>query len=1139
MPINPKGKKTVDTAERARIAREARRIAREQREQDDKKASSLVVAHRLLRMKLSQYSTADRLRRECDEIIGLRVQTASTITKILPDGGDLAETSDTDGGQVDVKLDAESIFKALSCLQFAQHLDYDNNSDKARFLLCSRHILASLSTPETSFMSLCLKYSLKWTFQVKQLIPELLEQAVDEALQPIPTMKSIVVFLNATFRLLDSNTWGIASGDTPETNLRRKALTRLTTLLRTHVIESDMLLKLSEILVGLIARRHSLLTSSILQAVVSLSVIPSIQGIPGSAGWLEISSTIFAVPGLMHEVMIKSPMMSKILIGKQVSWICLSICNESSENFEKLKGMLRLRTSVFTRNRNRSSSTKDRHLYANPLLFITANLVHLSHLTMAAPTPKQLDLYVDTVTKFLDCLKSCVISKKSTIAHDHPILGWVAESLPQALLDVLPQVSKQIQLLWSPKTIATVFKPCLEIATINTTTSEKPLKIQEPRQKKFFARSIFTRASNAIKGKAAKVEEESSELRQMSAVCKLYTTASVALSKHQGAILSSISFSPGVVSSLWNYLPTLGPRPSMSVFLQPGVHVKPEFAENLLELLQLACQLATLLITVLNDEEIYETGESISVTMLTEISDFLIKYIFRAIWFEDDKANHPLLQNSNDSNASTSASKVLQHATRLLSVIYDCDCRRSFAPDGHWLVKSISTKKFEDAHDKERESDLKKETSFKDRRPAHDVLQRIPQVLPRIFRMRLFRDEISREKSAIAAARLEDELDPYITIRRAYLLTDGVREVPRLPVKILKDTFKIKFINKQGLDEAGIDQNGVFKEFLEESVQAAFNPDFGLFTTTTTNQIYPNPTACEVHPGDYIKLFEFVGILLGKAVYEGHLIELPLCQFFVNTLVGRHNTLDELPSLDPELSKNLAFVKSYEGDVMDLDLCFAVDEEVLGKIVTRDLMPAGSTIEVNNDNRILYCHLMADYRLNRQLKKYTEPFVQGFRKVVSPKWLKAFSAPEIQKLISGDSAKLDLDDLKRHTTYLGGYSSSHRVVKWLWQVVGEMDIEEQGRFLKFVTSCSKPPVLGFQTLHPPFAIRAVTDSSQEDSYTLGSSVVNFFRTGTNTERLPTSSTCFNLLKLPMYKSKRVLKEKLKYSIKSGAGFELS
>jgi hypothetical protein len=66
--------------------------------------------------------------------------------------------------------------------------------------------------------------------------------------------------------------------------------------------------------------------------------------------------------------------------------------------------------------------------------------------------------------------------------------------------------------------------------------------------------------------------------------------------------------------------------------------------------------------------------------------------------------------------------------------------------------------------------------------------------------------------------------------------------------------------------------------------------------------------------------------------------------------------------------------------------------------------------------------------------------------------------------------------------YIGGYTSSHKVIKWLWEVVASMNPEEQGKFLKFVTSCSKPPVLGFQQLQPPFTIRCVTDDSHPDQY---------------------------------------------------------
>ena len=45
--------------------------------------------------------------------------------------------------------------------------------------------------------------------------------------------------------------------------------------------------------------------------------------------------------------------------------------------------------------------------------------------------------------------------------------------------------------------------------------------------------------------------------------------------------------------------------------------------------------------------------------------------------------------------------------------------------------------------------------------------------------------------------------------------------------------------------------------------------------------------------------------------------------------------------------------------------------------------------------------------------------------------------------------------------------------------------------------------------------------------------------GSEADRLPTASTCMNLLKLPECKDFATLKHKLLYAVESGAGFELS
>ena len=64
---------------------------------------------------------------------------------------------------------------------------------------------------------------------------------------------------------------------------------------------------------------------------------------------------------------------------------------------------------------------------------------------------------------------------------------------------------------------------------------------------------------------------------------------------------------------------------------------------------------------------------------------------------------------------------------------------------------------------------------------------------------------------------------------------------------------------------------------------------------------------------------------------------------------------------------------------------------------------------------------------------------------------------------------------------------------------------------------------------------------QDTGDTVGSVLRGFLRIQKRDPvgRLPTSSTCFNLLKLPNYQKKGTLKEKLRYAISSNTGFELS
>lgn len=84
-----------------------------------------------------------------------------------------------------------------------------------------------------------------------------------------------------------------------------------------------------------------------------------------------------------------------------------------------------------------------------------------------------------------------------------------------------------------------------------------------------------------------------------------------------------------------------------------------------------------------------------------------------------------------------------------------------------------------------------------------------------------------------------------------------------------------------------------------------------------------------------------------------------------------------------------------------------------------------------------------------------------------------FNSRELQLLISGDQRAIDMEDLKKHVQYASGYHPSQPYVQAFWEIVENMSPSDQGQFLKFVTSCSRQPLLGFSQLAPAFCIQQV------------------------------------------------------------------
>ncbi|KAK7934094.1 hypothetical protein WMY93_004990 [Mugilogobius chulae] len=716
-------------------------------------------------------------------------------------------------------------------------------------------------------------------------------------------------------------------------------------------------------------------------------------------------------------------------------------------------------------------------------LCLLGNLIHLGYHNEKV-LEEEASHFVKDLTDMLSYCQRYVSQKKSNLTHWHPVLGWFSQSS-------MPLVTKQLQNLWGVSIIRTLFSDVLSKKLESQEPTPPPPQSPQPStsQNNLPVKNLFKRAfqksasvRNILKPVGGK-RVDSAEVQKVCSICVLYQTALSTLTQIRLQILTGLTHLDDLLPKLWAFICELGPQGGLKLFME----------------------------CLNNDTE--ESKQLLAMLMLFVIA-----------------------LDTLSQNAKGEKLELFHSVHGWLMVLYERDCRRRFTPDEHWLRK-----------------DLKPSLLFqeleKGKKRAQLLLQYIPHVIPHKNRVLLFRNIVTKEKETLGLVETSSASPhvTHITIRRSRMLEDGYDQLRRLPVNSIKGVIRVKFVNDLGVDEAGIDQDGVFKEFLEEIIKKVFNPALNLFKTTSGNErLYPSPTSY-IHE-NHLQLFEFVGKMLGKAVYEGIVVDVPFASFFLSQVLGHHHSsfyssIDELPSLDSEFYKNLTSIKRYDGDVGDLGLTLSYDEDVMGQLVCHELIAGGKTMPVTNENKISYIHLMAHFRMHTQIKDQTIAFIRGFRSIINPEWLHMFSTPEVQRLISGDNAEIDLDDLKKHTVYYGGFHSSHRVIIWLWDILSsDFNAEERAMFLKFVTSCSRPPLLGFAYLKPPFSIRCVEVSDDQDTGdTLGSVLRGFFtiRKKEPGGRLPTSSTCFNLLKLPNYSKKSILRDKLRYAISMNTGFELS
>ncbi|CAF0994363.1 unnamed protein product [Didymodactylos carnosus] len=357
-----------------------------------------------------------------------------------------------------------------------------------------------------------------------------------------------------------------------------------------------------------------------------------------------------------------------------------------------------------------------------------------------------------------------------------------------------------------------------------------------------------------------------------------------------------------------------------------------------------------------------------------------------------------------------------------------------------------------------------------------------------------------------------------VVINRNDLLSDAFNKFMNQLNK--KDLQRNKlFITFQ--NEEGLDYGGPSREFFLLMSRQFFNPYYGFFEYSASDQYTLQISPMSVFNDNYKEWLRFGGRMLAVALINQYLVDAFLSRPLYKALLrdNQHFTLSDLQSLDPEFHQSLLWIK--DNSVVDMDLYFYVNEEYCGKIIEKELKLDGKNILVTEKNKKEFLDLIVEWRVKRGVQEQTEYFVKGFYEIIGDYKLiqNMFDARELELALCG-TMEIDIQDWKQYTEYRGGYHLQHHVIDWFWLCVEKrFDNEQRLKLLQFVTGTSSIPYEGFQALRGSNGPRRFCIE----------------RWGV-AESLPRSHTCFNRLDLPPYTSYDMLYSKLVIAIEETSGF---
>ncbi|CAG8444226.1 3604_t:CDS:10 [Ambispora leptoticha] len=296
-----------------------------------------------------------------------------------------------------------------------------------------------------------------------------------------------------------------------------------------------------------------------------------------------------------------------------------------------------------------------------------------------------------------------------------------------------------------------------------------------------------------------------------------------------------------------------------------------------------------------------------------------------------------------------------------------------------------------------------------------------------------------------------------LNVRRQYVFEDSFQYLQRRS----GDEIKYGKLSVRFYEEEGVDAGGVTREWFQVLARQMFNENYALFKTSNADRLTYQPNRASFVNPEHLLFFKFVGRVIGKAIYDGRLLDAYFTRSFYKHILGKPVDYRDVEAIDLEYYNSLVWILENDISAMD-DLTFSVEDNDFGATKQVELKPGGANIRVTEENKREYVKLVTEQKLTLAIKDQIANFLAGFHEIIPPHLISIFNEQELELLISG-MPDIDIDDWKNNTEYQN-YTSSSPQIQWFWRAVRSFDQEERAKLLQFVTGTSKVPLEGFSAL---------------------------------------------------------------------------